>query len=114
VRHDAALDTRRCFIESTRFDTITRALAEPRSRRQALRGLIGATALAGGSLVGAGMAEAKQGGHGKGKKGGNGKGKKKGKEKVTLCQNGHTIRVARPAVPAHLKKGATEGACERA
>jgi hypothetical protein len=102
-------------MESTRFDTITRLLAEPRSRRQALHGLVGAAAtLAGGRLVGAGVAAATKGGHGQGKKGGHGKGKKTGNEKVTLCKNGRTIRVARPAVRAHLKKGATEGACERA
>jgi hypothetical protein len=103
------------MMESTRFDAIARMLAEPRSRRQALYGLVGtAAALAGGSLVGANVAEAKKGGNGKGKNAGNGKGKKKGNEKVSLCKNGHTIRVARPAVRAHLKKGATEGACESA
>lgn len=31
--------------------------------------------------------------------------------KVTLCQNGNTITVAKPAVAALLRQGATEGAC---
>jgi hypothetical protein len=91
-------------MQLNRFDTITQALSGPRSRRQALSGLaVAAAALAGGGVIGAGVTEAK--------KGGNGKGKKKGKEKVTLCQHGHTIRVARPAVQKHLDNGATEGAC---
>jgi hypothetical protein len=108
-------------METPRFDAITRIAAEPRSRRQALQGLVGATAaLVAGSIVSAGLAEAKPGGNGKGNKGGNGKGHNKGgngkgkhngNEKVTLCQNGHTIRVGRPAVRAHLKNGATRGAC---
>ena len=68
-----------------------------------------AAVLAGGNLAGAGVAAAKGGGNGKGNKG-----KKKGNEKVALCKNGRTIRVARPAVRAHLKQGATEGACESA
>ena len=101
-------------METTRFAVIPRLLAEPRSRRQALHRFVAAAAvLTGGSVVGAGMAEAKPGGNGKGNQKG-GKGKKKGNEKVTLCHNGHTIRVARPAVRAHLKQGATEGPCASA
>lgn len=32
-------------------------------------------------------------------------------DKVTLCHNGHTIVVAKPAVQAHLNQGDTIGAC---
>ena len=31
--------------------------------------------------------------------------------KVTICHNGHTITVARAALPAHLRHGDTVGAC---
>jgi hypothetical protein len=34
-----------------------------------------------------------------------------GQQKVTLCHRGHTITVAAPAVPAHLKHGDTLGPC---
>jgi hypothetical protein len=40
-----------------------------------------------------------------------GKGKGKGIEKVTLCHKGHTIRVAKPALKAHLAHGDHLGAC---
>src|SRR5262249_51851870 len=40
-----------------------------------------------------------------------GKGNGKGREKVTICHKGHTIRVARPAVKAHLRHGDTVGPC---
>ncbi len=42
---------------------------------------------------------------------GPGKGKGKGREKVVLCHKGHTIRVGRPAVRAHMRHGDTPGAC---
>jgi len=45
---------------------------------------------------------------------GPGKGKGKGREKVTLCHKGHMIRVARPAVAAHLRHGDSLGQCEHA
>jgi len=38
-------------------------------------------------------------------------GKGKGREKVALCHKGHTIRVGRPAVKAHLRHGDTLGSC---
>ena len=38
-------------------------------------------------------------------------GKQYGHHKVTLCHNGHTIRVAPPAVKAHLRHGDKLGAC---
>jgi hypothetical protein len=38
-------------------------------------------------------------------------GKQYGRHKVTLCHKGHTIRVAQPAVKAHLRHGDTPGAC---
>jgi hypothetical protein len=41
-------------------------------------------------------------------------GKGKGQEKVTICHNGHTIKVAKPAVKAHLKHGDHLGACTAA
>jgi hypothetical protein len=33
-------------------------------------------------------------------------------ERVAICHRGQTITVARPAVPAHIAHGDTEGACE--
>ena len=50
----------------------------------------------------------------KGKPPGKDNGKGKGREKVTLCHNGHTITVAKPAVPAHLRHGDTLGPCHAA
>src|SRR5262245_45923325 len=38
-------------------------------------------------------------------------GKGKGRENVTICHKGHTIRIARPAVQAHLRHGDTVGSC---
>jgi hypothetical protein len=38
-------------------------------------------------------------------------GKQYGHHKVVLCHKGHTIRVAPPAVKAHLRHGDTLGAC---
>jgi hypothetical protein len=38
-------------------------------------------------------------------------GKQYGHHKVTLCHKGHTIRVAPPAVKAHLRHGDKLGAC---
>jgi hypothetical protein len=38
-------------------------------------------------------------------------GKQYGHHKVTLCHKGHTIRVAPPAVKAHLRHGDQLGAC---
>src|SRR5262249_5186690 len=35
----------------------------------------------------------------------------KGREKVTICHKGHTIRIDRPAVQAHLRHGDTVGSC---
>jgi len=43
---------------------------------------------------------------------GNGNGA--GQEKVTICHKGHTIRVGKPAVKAHLKHGDHMGACTAA
>jgi hypothetical protein len=34
-----------------------------------------------------------------------------GKNKVAICHKGHTIRVAQPAVKAHLKHGDRLGTC---
>lgn len=42
---------------------------------------------------------------------GQGKGKGKGKEKVTICHEGKTIKVAKPALKGHLKHGDIEGEC---
>jgi len=41
-------------------------------------------------------------------------GEGKGREKVTICHNGHTIRVAKPALKAHRKHGDTIGPCTQA
>jgi hypothetical protein len=38
-------------------------------------------------------------------------GKQYGHHKVVLCHKGHTIRVAPPAVKAHLRHGDKLGAC---
>ena len=38
-------------------------------------------------------------------------GKQYGKHRVAICHKGHTIRVAQPAVKAHLRHGDTLGAC---
>jgi hypothetical protein len=71
-------------------------------------------ALAGVSLAGNGK------GKGKGKDDdsssasqyqGSSHGKQYGHHKVVLCHKGHTIRVAPPAVKAHLRHGDTLGAC---
>jgi hypothetical protein len=34
-----------------------------------------------------------------------------GQPKVTICHKGHTITIAEPALPAHLRHGDTRGAC---
>lgn len=34
-----------------------------------------------------------------------------GQPKVTICHKGHTITIAEPALPAHLRHGDTVGAC---
>lgn len=39
------------------------------------------------------------------------KGKGKGKGKVTICHDGQTITVSKPALKGHLKHGDTMGAC---
>jgi hypothetical protein len=41
-------------------------------------------------------------------------GQGKGQEKVTICHKGHTIRVGKPAMPAHLRHGDHVGACTAA
>lgn len=46
--------------------------------------------------------------------GGTKPGKGKGREKVSICHNGHTIKVAKPAAKAHLKHGDHMGACTAA
>jgi len=73
------------------------------SRRARLRaGHVAAAALGGLLLVGfTGAALAKYPKPGKGK----------GREKVTICHKGHTIRIAKPALPAHLRHGDTPGPC---
>jgi hypothetical protein len=38
-------------------------------------------------------------------------GKQYGKAKVTICHKGHTIKVAAPAVKAHLRHGDELGPC---
>jgi hypothetical protein len=65
-------------------------------------------ALAGVSLAGNGKGKGKAGAaqyqYGSG-------GKQYGHHKVALCHKGHTIRVAPPAVKAHLRHGDKLGAC---
>jgi hypothetical protein len=38
-------------------------------------------------------------------------GKQYGKHRVAICHKGHTIRVAQPAVKAHLRHGDKPGPC---
>src|SRR3954467_14374159 len=106
------------MVEKTRFKVISRMLAEPRSRRQALSGLIGASVLAAGNIVSFGTAQARSGNnngrrkHGDGNrrhKSNSGKGNRNGDHEVTLCRNGDTFRVARSAARAHLRLGAKKG-----
>jgi len=70
---------------------------------------VAALALAGVSVAGNGH------GHGKGGSASSAQysssGKQYGKHRVTLCHKGHTIRVAPPAVKAHLNHGDKLGAC---
>jgi hypothetical protein len=79
--------------------------------------VIAVLALAGVSLAGNGKGKGK--GHGKDENNQNTSqqheyssgGKQYGHHKVLLCHNGHTIRVAPPAVKAHLRHGDKLGAC---
>lgn len=79
-------------MDGSRFDTLTRSLAEPRSRRGVNR-LLGGLAMGGPfTLLGVHEGAAK-------------------KKKVTLCHQGQTISVSRKAKKKHLKHGDTLGAC---
>jgi hypothetical protein len=98
-------------METTRFKFISRMLASPRSRRQVLAGLIGASVLAAGNSLSFGTARAKPGNDSGRRKRGNGKRRNRDRE-VTLCRSGQTFRVAGPAVRAHLRLGATQGDCQ--
>jgi hypothetical protein len=82
--------------------------------------VIAVLALAGVSLAGNGKGK----GHGQGNQGKNDDdqgtsqhhqyssgGKQYGHHRVLLCHRGHTIRVAPPAVRAHLRHGDKLGAC---
>jgi hypothetical protein len=108
------------MVETTRFTVVSRILAEPRSRRQALSGLIGASVLAAGNIVSFGTAQAQPGHNNGRKKPGNGhrrhkrnndKGHRNRDHDVTLCHHGDTFRVARSAARAHLRLGAKKGGC---
>jgi hypothetical protein len=86
-------------MDSKTFDAVTRRFGGSATRRFAVRGLLtGAVALVGGATV----LEADARKHKQGK--GNGK-------KVTICHQGQTISVAKPALKGHLKHGDTMGAC---
>ena len=107
-------------METTRFNLMSRMLAEPRSRRQALSGLIGTSVLAAGNIVSFGTAQAKPGHnngrrkHGNGNrrhKSNSGKGHRNRNHEVTLCHKGDTFRVARSAARAHRRLGAKKGGC---
>jgi hypothetical protein len=101
-------------MDPARFDSLTRLLLDPQSRRRllggALRGSVAVTAAAvTGASLGRAETEARKKG-GKARKGGK-KAKKGKKQKVTICHKGQTITVAEPAVPAHLRHGDTVGSC---
>jgi hypothetical protein len=85
-------------LDATTFDAVTRRFGSTATRRSAVRGLLaGAVALVGGASVL--EADAK-------------KRKRKGKDKkVTICHQGQTISVSKPALKGHLKQGDTMGAC---
>ena len=108
-------------MDAARFDSLTRRLSDPQSRRWllsgALRGIVaGAAAAVTGASLGRDETEAK-----KKAKAGRKKGGKKTKNtaassqselKVTLCFQGKTITVAESAVPALLQRGARVGSCD--
>lgn len=107
-------------METTRFNVMSRMLAEPRSRRQALSGLIGASILGAGNMVSFGTAQARPSSnngrrkHGNGNhrhKSNNGKGNRNRDHEVNLCPNGDTFRVARSSSRAHRRLGAKKGDC---
>jgi hypothetical protein len=68
-------------------------------------------ALAGVSIAGNGNGKGKGGSASSAQYQYSSGGKQYGKKRVTLCHKGHTIRVAQPAVKAHLKHGDKLGAC---
>jgi hypothetical protein len=91
-------------MDSARFDTLSRALYDARSRRGLAR-LLGALTLGGVLTAGTIPTAAKKGGKGKGK------GKNKKGKKVTICHNGQTITVSKSALKGHKKHGDDEGPC---
>jgi hypothetical protein len=99
---------------------MSRILAEPRSRRQALAGLVGSAVLAAGTIVSGSTARATSSHNNGRRKHGDGhrrhqsnNGKDTGNRdrKVTLCHNGTTFRVARSVASAHRRLGAKKGGC---
>jgi hypothetical protein len=94
-------------MTADRFDELLRSVSRSPSRRDALRLLTG-SALGSLLTLGAGSTAARKSGKGKKRKG---KGKKKSKGKVTLCHDGQTIRVTKPAAKVLLKFGGRKGPC---
>lgn len=93
-------------MDDTRFDQLTRSMAAGTTRRRVLGGVV--AAIAGGMALTADGANARK--RAKAQKNG------KGQDKVEICHkpgtpDEKTIRVAEPAVKAHLKHGDTLGAC---
>src|SRR5687767_8297013 len=91
-------------MDGARFDSLSRALFDARSRRGLAR-LLGALTLGGVLTAGTVPTAAKKGGKGKGK------GKNKKGKKVTICHNGQTITVSKSALKGHKKHGDSEGPC---
>src|SRR5687767_10573694 len=91
-------------MDGARFDSLSRALVDARSRRGLAR-LLGTLTLGGILTAGTIPTAAKKGGKGKGK------GKNKKGKKVTICHNGQTITVSKSALKGHKKHGDSEGPC---
>jgi hypothetical protein len=102
-------------MDAARFDSLTKRLSDPQSRRRLLGGALygivaGAAAAVSGERLGRSETEAKKQAKAARKKGGNTT--RQGQPKVRLCHKGKTLTVAEPAVPAHLRHGDTIGPCE--
>jgi hypothetical protein len=127
----ACCEEERSDMEDQRFDTLVRAMQRPGTRRRALAALFAGLGITRGVVLDANAARGKSRGKGKAKRHrANAKGRRGqasrsqggvekeggGQEKVTICHKPgtpaeKTLRVAAPAVDAHLAHGDTVGAC---
>jgi hypothetical protein len=94
-------------MDAERFDSLIWSLSVATSRRGAWRLLAGSGL---GGLLATGTLSTVAGKRGTRK----GKGKRRGKDgqKVTICHNGQTTRIAKPALKRHLRHGDTRGKCQ--